>query len=109
MKAEWPSTPLLDRRALDGRAAIEPGEVTGLTSQVGARKSRPLESVSETMKKPRRVERVSSQPLTSDQLGGVVGGVVETRAHVSLTYQKITWTHVDGGITASDDWETPIA
>jgi len=26
----------------------------------------------------------------------------------SLSYQKITWTWVDGGITAEDDWETPI-
>ena len=24
-----------------------------------------------------------------------------------FTYQKITWTWVDGGITASDDWEAP--
>lgn len=28
---------------------------------------------------------------------------------VSFTYQKIEWTWVDGGITASDDWETPVA
>jgi len=27
----------------------------------------------------------------------------------AFTYQKITWTYVDGGITASDDWETPVA
>ncbi len=25
----------------------------------------------------------------------------------SFTYQKITWTFVNGGITAQDDWETP--
>src|SRR3954451_7250223 len=25
---------------------------------------------------------------------------------ISFTYQKITWTWVDGGITAEDDWET---
>jgi len=24
--------------------------------------------------------------------------------HVSFAYQKITWTYVDGGITATDDW-----
>jgi type VI secretion system secreted protein Hcp len=29
--------------------------------------------------------------------------------HWSLTYQKIEWTWVDGGITASDDWEAPVA
>lgn len=27
---------------------------------------------------------------------------------IAFTYQKIEWTWVDGGITASDDWETPI-
>lgn len=27
---------------------------------------------------------------------------------VAFTYQKITWTWVDGGITASDDWEAPV-
>ena len=33
-------------------------------------------------------------------------GTTET---ISFTYQKITWTWVDGGIVASDDWESPIA
>ena len=28
---------------------------------------------------------------------------------ISFTYQKITWTWVDGGITAEDDWEAPVA
>lgn len=28
---------------------------------------------------------------------------------ISLTYQNITWTWVDGGIMAEDDWETPVA
>lgn len=27
----------------------------------------------------------------------------------SFTYQKITWTWLDGGITAEDDWEAPVA
>jgi type VI secretion system secreted protein Hcp len=27
----------------------------------------------------------------------------------SFTYQKITWTWLDGGITAEDDWESPVA
>ncbi len=26
----------------------------------------------------------------------------------ALTYQKIEWTWVDGGITAQDDWEAPV-
>lgn len=35
----------------------------------------------------------------------VTHGTTETW---SFTYRKITWTFVDGGITASDDWEAPI-
>lgn len=27
----------------------------------------------------------------------------------TMTYQKITWTWTDGGITAQDDWSAPIA
>jgi len=27
---------------------------------------------------------------------------------VAFTYQKIEWTWMDGGITAADDWETPV-
>jgi type VI secretion system secreted protein Hcp len=27
---------------------------------------------------------------------------------VAFTYQKITWTWKDGGITANDDWEAPV-
>jgi type VI secretion system secreted protein Hcp len=28
---------------------------------------------------------------------------------IALSYQKITWTITDGGITAMDDWEAPVA
>ena len=28
---------------------------------------------------------------------------------VAFTYQKINWTWNDGGISAEDDWETPVA
>ena len=31
------------------------------------------------------------------------------REYISFTYQKITQTFEDGGITAEDDWETPVA
>ncbi len=27
---------------------------------------------------------------------------------VAFTYQKIEWTWMDGGITAMDDWESPV-
>jgi type VI secretion system secreted protein Hcp len=30
------------------------------------------------------------------------------REEVSFTYQKIQWTWADGGITAQDDWESPV-
>ena len=29
------------------------------------------------------------------------------REHISFCYQKITWTWMDGGISAEDDWEAP--
>ena len=29
------------------------------------------------------------------------------REHISFVYQKITWTYEDGGITSTDDWESP--
>lgn len=32
----------------------------------------------------------------------------ELREYVSFVYQKITWTIEDGGITAEDDWESPV-
>ena len=32
----------------------------------------------------------------------------EVREHVAYCYQKITWTWEDGGISAEDDWETPV-
>ena len=31
------------------------------------------------------------------------------REQVTFTYQKIQWTWTDGGITAMDDWESPVA
>jgi type VI secretion system secreted protein Hcp len=35
-------------------------------------------------------------------------GALGYREYISFTYQTITWTYVDGGITAEDDWETPV-
>lgn len=32
----------------------------------------------------------------------------EVREHISFVYQKIIWTFREGGITAEDDWESPI-
>jgi type VI secretion system secreted protein Hcp len=36
-------------------------------------------------------------------------GSLDTYEQISFVYQKIFWTFEDGGITAEDDWETPIA
>jgi type VI secretion system secreted protein Hcp len=30
------------------------------------------------------------------------------REEIAFTYQKITWTWTEGGITATDDWSAPI-
>ncbi len=48
-----------------------------------------------------------SQDTTAPGAGsGGSGGGAELEEW-SLTYQKITWTWVDGGITAEDDWSSP--
>jgi len=31
------------------------------------------------------------------------------REHISFCYQKIIWTFMEGGIEATDDWESPAA
>jgi type VI secretion system secreted protein Hcp len=31
------------------------------------------------------------------------------REEISFTYQKITWTWTQGGITATDDWSAPVS
>jgi len=46
-------------------------------------------------------------PDTMD--AGAGGTAPDSLEELTLTYQKITWTYVDGGITADDDWESPIA
>ena len=32
-----------------------------------------------------------------------------TTESISFTYQKITWTWMDGDITSEDDWEAPVS
>jgi len=55
----------------------------------------------------RNGNQVMTVKLTNARLvSRVQKGDVET---LSFTYQKITWTWVDGGITAEDDWQTPAA
>lgn len=45
------------------------------------------------------VKLTNAQVASRIQIGGT--------EEISFTYQKITWTWVDGGITAQDDWQTP--
>jgi type VI secretion system secreted protein Hcp len=43
------------------------------------------------------------------QDGGAGATAPDSLEELSFTYQKITWTWVDGGVTAQDDWESPVA
>lgn len=40
---------------------------------------------------------------------GAGGTAPDSLEELSFTYQKIEWTWVSGGITAEDDWESPIS
>ncbi len=33
----------------------------------------------------------------------------EVREHIAFCYQKVVWTWQDGGVSAEDDWETPVS
>jgi type VI secretion system secreted protein Hcp len=52
-------------------------------------------------------QQVATIKLTNASIADYVAN--GTTEHWSFTYQKITWTWVDGGITAEDDWEAPVA
>ncbi len=55
----------------------------------------------------RNGQQVATIKLTNANIADyVTHGTTESW---SFTYQKIEWTWVDGGITASDDWEAPVA
>lgn len=55
----------------------------------------------------RNGQQVATIKLTNANVSNYVqhGGSIT----LSFTYQKIEWTWVDGGITASDDWEAPVS
>ncbi len=54
--------------------------------------------------------RSGKQVATIKLTNASVSDYVQTdqNVQVSMTYQKITWTWLAGGITASDDWEAPV-
>jgi type VI secretion system secreted protein Hcp len=55
----------------------------------------------------RNGQQVATVKLTNANVSNYIAhGLTETW---SMTYQKITWTWVDGGITAEDDWLAPVA
>jgi len=66
-------------------------------------------------------ENLSSVMITLASGGNPVATIKLTNASIadyvdhgttetwSFTYQKIEWTWLDGGITASDDWEAPVS
>jgi len=66
-------------------------------------------------------ENLSSVTITLNKGGNAVATIKLTNASISnyvdhgttetwsFTYQKITWTWIDGGITAQDDWEAPVS
>src|SRR3954471_17293213 len=66
-------------------------------------------------------ENLTKVVLTYFRQGKAVAAVTLTNASAaqyvahgqdeswSFTYQKITWTGIDGGIAAEDDWEAPVA
>ncbi len=66
-------------------------------------------------------ENLKSVTIGLNENGSQVATVVLSNASISdyqahgaseswsFTYQKITWTWLDGGITASDDWEAPVS
>ena len=54
------------------------------------------------------LQQPSILSVANDDAGASGQGDHEVREHVQFTYQKITWTWADGGITAEDDWETPV-
>jgi type VI secretion system secreted protein Hcp len=52
-------------------------------------------------------DQLATIKLTNAQLSDYrANGPTE---HWSFVYQKIEWTYVDGGVTAEDDWEAPVA
>jgi type VI secretion system secreted protein Hcp len=53
--------------------------------------------------------KLTNASISSVKMQNDSGSAVETTEHVSFVYQKIIWTWTDGGITAEDDWETPVS
>ena len=49
-----------------------------------------------------------SMDSTAPAAGTNISGGGTELEEWSFTYQKITWTWTDGGITAEDDWESPL-
>jgi len=57
------------------------------------------------------LENASIAGIRSEQLNNKYPENMQhkEREHISFCYQKITWTFMDGGQTAQDDWEAPVS
>lgn len=53
------------------------------------------------------VQQYYTVELVNASIAGIKSGPRDVE-EVTFVYQKIIWTWVDGGITAEDDWESPI-
>jgi type VI secretion system secreted protein Hcp len=52
---------------------------------------------------------ISSYDVHQDDIRDTANVKLAVWEEVAFTYQKIKWTWIDGGITAGDDWEAPVA
>ena len=65
-----------------------------------------LTSVLIGLLRPGQTQAFATIKLTNASISSyVTHGTTETW---SFTYRKIEWTWIDGGISASDDWEAPV-
>ncbi|MBW1773961.1 MAG: type VI secretion system tube protein Hcp, partial [Deltaproteobacteria bacterium] len=57
-----------------------------------------------------QLQRASVAKIKGEMLNNKYPEYMQHRERESITfcYQKITWTYVEGGITAEDDWEAPV-
>ncbi len=59
------------------------------------------------VEKPTYTIKLTNASIASIRL--VQGADGKLQQEITFVYKKIEWTWVDGGITALDDWETPVA
>lgn len=71
-----------------------------------------LSSFELTIFQPKAKDPAYTVRLTNANIASIktlVGEDGKVLEEVAFTYQKIEWQWIDGGITAMDDWEAPVA